>query len=177
MDALLDAHDVEEARIVILDVCPVHSCDPSLVHKTSARHVYDAARARAGIDKPIAIADGQRAPTAAKPFDVLLYNEAGELTECCIANVALEDGRGGWATPPPECGLLPGVLRAELLMAGALYEAVVTLDELIAALRDGRRLVAFNSLRGVYLIRLDLQQQSLDRKVLGSLQPATPSKL
>jgi para-aminobenzoate synthetase len=176
MEALLDTHDAEEARRVVLDVCPVHSCDPSLVHKTSARHVYDAARARAGIDKPIAVADG-RAPAAAKPFDVLLYNEAGELTECCIANVALEDGRGGWATPPLECGLLPGLLRAELLMAKALYEAVVTLDELVAALRDGRRLVAFNSLRGVYLIRLDLQSQMLDRKVLGSLQPATPSKL
>ena len=36
-------------------------------------------------------------------------------------------------TPPVVCGLLAGTLRAELLEAGAIQEAIVTLDELRAA--------------------------------------------
>ena len=50
-----------------------------------------------------------RPPTPAV-FDTLLYNTAGELTECTRGNIALLlDGR--WVTPPLRCGLLDGVGR------------------------------------------------------------------
>ena len=83
---------------------------------------------------------------AAKPpeaFDVILWNEAGELTECSFGNLALEiDGR--WLTPRLEAGLLPGVLRAELLAQGRLTEARLTRED--PARATG---IAFlNSLRG-----------------------------
>ena len=47
-------------------------------------------------------------------------------------------------TPALDCGLLPGVLRAELLEVGAIREAVLTLNDLQAA--DTVWLV--NSVRG-----------------------------
>lgn len=67
------------------------------------------------------------APTDPAVFDTLLWNEAGELTECTRGNVAaLLDGC--WVTPPLTCGLLPGVGRAVALKAGRLQEAVLPLD-------------------------------------------------
>ena len=104
--------------------------------------VYAAARARVG------------AGAAAGVFDVLMHNEAGEVTECSIANVAMrDDARGVWLTPPADCGLLEGTARAELLRRGALEEAVIGVAQAAAAAREGR-LVAFNAVRGVYRIEL-----------------------
>ncbi len=83
------------------------------------------------------------APTDPAVFDTLLYNEAGELTECTRGNIALLlDGR--WVTPPLRCGLLDGIGRAIYLKEGLLVEAVVRLEDL-------PRVQAFafiNSLRG-----------------------------
>jgi len=56
-------------------------------------------------------------------FDIPLWYEQGELTE-------FTRGFGGgirqrlW-TPPVECGLLPGTLRAELLDSGEVAERVI----------------------------------------------------
>ncbi|MEJ6005198.1 bifunctional anthranilate synthase component I family protein/class IV aminotransferase [Paucibacter sp. AS339] len=96
-------------------------------HKTTRREVYEAfARA-----KP---------PQA---FDVLLWNEDGELTECTIGNIALQiDGQ--WLTPRLEAGLLPGVYREELLQLGRLREARL----LRADLARATGLAFINSLRG-----------------------------
>jgi para-aminobenzoate synthetase/4-amino-4-deoxychorismate lyase len=89
------------------------------------------------------------APTDPAVFDILLYNEAGELTECTRGNIALLlDGR--WVTPPLRCGLLDGVGREMCLKEGRLIEAVVRLDSL-------PRVQAFafvNSLRGWLTARL-----------------------
>ncbi|MFT7723687.1 MAG: bifunctional anthranilate synthase component I family protein/class IV aminotransferase [Roseateles sp.] len=96
-----------------------------LAHKTTRREAY------AGFSKP------------AGAFDLILWNEAGELTECSFGNLALRlDGE--WLTPPLSAGLLPGVLRAELLAQGRLREARLTRDDLARA--EG--LAFFNSLRG-----------------------------
>ena len=46
-------------------------------------------------------------------------------------------------------------MRAELLRAGAVYEGVVTIEELRRALQAGRRLIAFNAVRGVYRLRVE----------------------
>lgn len=69
------------------------------------------------------------APTAPGVFDSVLWNEAGEVTECTFGNVAaLLDGR--WLTAPLRCGLLPGVGRAVALRQGRVSEAVLRLTDL-----------------------------------------------
>ena len=96
-----------------------------LAHKTTRREAY------AGFDK------------AADVFDVILWNEAGELTECSFGNLAvLLDGQ--WLTPPLSAGLLPGVMRAELLAQGRIREAALPR----AVLARAQGLAFFNSLRG-----------------------------
>jgi para-aminobenzoate synthetase/4-amino-4-deoxychorismate lyase len=90
----------------------VDSGDVFLYHKTTNRSVYEKAKA-----------DFHEAD------DVLLFNERGEVTESCIANVVVElDGRK--VTPPVSCGLLAGTFRDELLAKGEIEEGVVTLDDL-----------------------------------------------
>ncbi|TNF75207.1 MAG: hypothetical protein EP299_06385, partial [Acidobacteria bacterium] len=94
---------------------PVDPEDRLLFHKTSHRSLYDDARA----DFP-------------DHDDVLLWNHDRELTESTIANLVVElDGE--LVTPPVDCGLLPGVFRAELLDTGEIREQVVTIDELSRA--------------------------------------------
>lgn len=67
-------------------------------------------------------------PTNAAVFDTLLWNEAGEITECTRGNIAaLVDGR--WLTPPLSCGLLAGVGRQRALREGRLAEAVLPLGD------------------------------------------------
>ena len=67
------------------------------------------------------------APSQPGVFDTILYNEAGEITECTRGNVAmLLDGQ--WVTPPLASGLLPGVGRALALRSGKVQETVVRLE-------------------------------------------------
>ncbi len=83
-------------------------------------------------------------------FDTLLWNEAGEITECTRGNIAaLLDGR--WITPPLACGLLPGVGRALALREGRVQEGLLRVH-------DVPRVQAWafvNSLRGWLAARLD----------------------
>ncbi len=83
------------------------------------------------------------APADPAVFDTLLYNAAGELTECTRGNIALLlDDR--WVTPPLHCGLLEGVGREMYLREGRLTEAVVRVDDLPRV----QALAFVNSLRG-----------------------------
>jgi para-aminobenzoate synthetase/4-amino-4-deoxychorismate lyase len=76
-------------------------------------------------------------------FDTLLWNAAGEVTECTRGNIALlVDGR--WVTPPLACGLLGGIGRAVALQEGRLVEAVVRVSDLPRV----QALAFVNSLRG-----------------------------
>ncbi|HEY1131541.1 MAG TPA: bifunctional anthranilate synthase component I family protein/class IV aminotransferase, partial [Roseateles sp.] len=95
-----------------------------LAHKTTRRELY-------AFCKPD------------EAFDVILWNEAGELTECSFGNLAVKLA-GAWLTPRLAAGLLPGVMRAELLAQGRIREARLTRDDLARA--EG--LAFFNSLRG-----------------------------
>lgn len=106
-----------------------------------------ASRAGAGpFHKTTARADYDRWLAWARPaHDALLWNEHGELTESCIANLVLEFD-GTRLTPPLRCGLLPGLERAALLAAGAIEEAVLTLEDLQAA----DRVWLCNSVRGLW---------------------------
>lgn len=98
------------------------------------------------------------APADPAVFDTLLYNDAGELTECTRGNIAvLLDGR--WVTPPLRCGLLGGIGREMALKEGRLLEAVVRVDDLPRV----QALAFVNSLRGW-----------LDARLLRSAQPRSP---
>ncbi len=79
----------------------------------------------------------------AAAFDVLLWNEDEELTECSFGNIALQI-EGRWLTPRLAAGLLPGVLRESLLARGQLQEARLLKSDLARA----QGLAFFNSLRG-----------------------------
>lgn len=107
------------------------SANSLLRHKTSRRETYQAARA-------------EHAPTQAD--EVLLANERGEICEGTITNLFVDTGDGSpLLTPALGCGLLPGILRGELLDQGKAREAVLTLADLAAA----RQLYVGNSLRGL----------------------------
>jgi para-aminobenzoate synthetase/4-amino-4-deoxychorismate lyase len=117
---------------VALTVEAVDSAEPLLRHKTTWRPWYDGVL--------------EQHPGC---LDVIFCNERGEVTEGTVHNVVVErDGR--LVTPPVECGLLPGTLRAELLERGVLTEGVVTRQELRAV----RRLWLINSVRGWRRLRL-----------------------
>lgn len=111
------------------------SADPLLRHKTSRRQLYTRARSEYLVQQ----AD-----------EVLLANERGELCEGTITTLFVERGDGMLLTPPLECGLLAGVLRAELLDEGRAEEAVLTPDQLAAA----KAIYLGNSLRGLIPARL-----------------------
>ncbi len=102
--------------------------DPWLRHKTTRRAVYDTARANlpAGVD------------------ELLFLNTRGEVCEGTITNVFVELEMDMWVTPPLSSGVLPGVLRQELLMSGQVHEQIVTVEDLRAA----RSVYVGNSLRG-----------------------------
>jgi para-aminobenzoate synthetase/4-amino-4-deoxychorismate lyase len=109
-----------------LDLEPVDAREPWPHHKTSRREPYDTRLARH--------------PDA---DDVLLVNERGELTESCVANLAvLLDGR--WWTPPLGSGCLPGIARGVLVRAGVLAERTLRPADLGRA----DRIALVNSLRG-----------------------------
>lgn len=111
---------------VVLSERRLASDDVWLRHKTTHRPLYFAARAALpqGVD------------------EVLFLNERDELCEGAITNVFFDAG-DGLCTPPLACGLLPGVLRAELLDTGQARERVLRRDEM-----KGCRLFVGNSLRG-----------------------------
>ena len=104
---------------------PVDSTNPFLYHKTTLRDVYD-----------------QRLKSHPESHDVLLWNEKGEITESCSANVIFEM-EGQWFTPPIICGLLPGVYRSCLLEQGKLKERKIGVDEIDKC----TRLMLANSVR------------------------------
>ena len=67
-------------------------------------------------------------PSTPDVFDTVLWNQAGEITECTRGNVAMLL-EGQWVTPPLDCGLLPGVGRALALQEGRLVEGVVRVSD------------------------------------------------
>lgn len=111
---------------VVLARTPVRASDEFLRHKTSRREVYEAALAQRG-----------------DADDVLLWNEAGEVTEASSSNVVVRRN-GALSTPPLAAGLLPGTLRAHLLGRGEIHEAPLSVSEL----PECREIFLINSVRG-----------------------------
>lgn len=104
----------------------VDSGDPMRYHKSTRRELLDAARSsRPDCD------------------EVLLLNEHGQLTEGSYHTLVVKlDGH--FVTPPLECGLLPGVLRGELLDNGEIMEQVLYPGDLDRA----EEVWLINSVRG-----------------------------
>ncbi|MGJ7922649.1 aminodeoxychorismate synthase component I [Neobacillus sp. LXY-4] len=97
----------------ILAEVPVNKHTPFLYHKTTHRDIYSPFQ--------------QKKP--ADVFDVLLWNEDGELTEFTNGNVVLEvDGQ--FYTPPISSGLLAGTFREKLLKDGDIQEKTLTVADL-----------------------------------------------
>ncbi|MDO5686821.1 MAG: chorismate-binding protein [Neisseria sp.] len=105
-------------------------------YKTDARQVYDA---------------GLRQAQAAGAFDVLYVNAAGELLEGARSNVFVRL-HGQWYTPPASLGILPGVMRAEILDNPQRYLGADSVQEKILRREEVRHadaLVLSNAVRGV----------------------------
>jgi para-aminobenzoate synthetase/4-amino-4-deoxychorismate lyase len=109
-----------------LDGHPIDSTSIWFSHKTTRREAYEA-----------------RAARHPEADDVVLVNERGEITETCIANLAVRIDRRWW-TPPTGSGCLPGVERGRLLERGLLHERVLRVTDL----RRAEALAVTSSLRG-----------------------------
>lgn len=104
----------------------VDSGDCLRFHKTTRRELLDTAR----LNRPDC-------------DEVLLLNEHGQVTEGSYHSLVIRlDGK--FVTPPLSCGLLPGVLREELLEQGTIAEQVLTPDDLERA----EEMWLINSVRG-----------------------------
>jgi len=101
----------------------LRSDDPWLQVKSTNRPTYDQTRA--------ALPDGLD--------EVIFQNERGEVCDGTITTVFFDRGQG-MRTPPLSCGLLPGVLRAELACAE---------DVLVANDLPRVRLWVGNAIRGL----------------------------
>jgi para-aminobenzoate synthetase/4-amino-4-deoxychorismate lyase len=110
---------------------PVSADDFRLAHKTSDRAFYDLAREACGT------------------FEVLFTDEEGFLTEGSFTNLFVHDGQR-FLTPPLRRGLLPGILRQELIKKGAAVERDLKVDDLRGGFWIG------NSLRGLIPAALPL---------------------
>ncbi len=118
---------------VTLARSPVSSQEPLLQHKTTHREVYE------------------HHTRSALPghYDVLLWNERGEVTEFTRGNLVLERN-DAFYTPPRFSGLLPGTYRQSLLDEGQIIEQIVTLEDLAQA----EALWFVNSVRGWVAVQL-----------------------
>ncbi len=114
---------------VALTPLPVAAADWRLRHKTTDRAFYDDARIATGA------------------FEVMFTTPDGALTEGSFTNIFVPRD-GVLLTPPLATGLLPGILRGELLATGAAVEAALTPADLAGCFLLG------NALRGLFAARL-----------------------
>lgn len=105
-----------------------------LRHKTTRRALYDNARA----DLPEGI------------DELVFLNQRAEVCEGTITNIFVTLAGGQVVTPPLGCGLLPGILRQEMLERGLCGEAVLSLEDL----KGAQSIHMGNSLRGLIPAKL-----------------------
>lgn len=117
---------------------PVAPADIRLRHKTSDRGFYDDAR------------------RAAATFEVVFERPDGALTEGSFTSLFVPRG-DMLLTPPLADGLLPGVLRAELIASGRAVERRVTAADLTHDFYIG------NALRGLIRARASVAERVAPR--------------
>jgi len=136
-DTELIVSSVAQPVLLCLSDVVLSGLEAALVqHKTSMRTTYDKAAKKA---EQLGV------------FDLLFFNAYGQLTEGARCNVFLRiDGR--WWTPPLACGVLPGIMRGEI-MADPRWKAserVLTR----ADLEHAEAIAVCNALRGILNARL-----------------------
>ncbi|MEG3176956.1 aminodeoxychorismate synthase component I [Sphingomonas sp. RB3P16] len=119
----------EAAMTVAIAPLPVPPADIRLRHKTSDRGFYDSARRACGAD------------------EVVFARPDGRLTEGSFTSLFVQRG-DVLVTPPLADGLLPGILRADLLARGLAVEGAVFAADLAQEFFIG------NALRGLIRARL-----------------------
>jgi len=119
--------DIPSPQTATLAEHPVLTSNDFLYHKTTHRSF---------LDNP--------AQSSHRPcFTILHWNERNELTEFTTGNLVLEiDGEK--LTPPVASGLLPGVMREDLLRRGEIRERILHIADLARA----TRIWFINSVRG-----------------------------
>ena len=106
-----------------------HSHNALLRYKTTHRATYDKA---------------WQAAEYLGAFDALFCNERGEVTEGGRCNVFAQID-GAWCTPALDCGVLPGVMRAQLIQRLSARECILRREDFMHA----QALLVCNSLRGI----------------------------
>ena len=127
-DITIEAQPITEPTkplMVTLADQPVDKNNPFLYHKTTNRDIY---------------AQFQKKFTDV--YDVLLWNETGEITEFTNGNIVLEIDEQLW-TPTIESGLLAGTYREMLLATGKIHEKVLTIDDV----KTSHKIWFINSIR------------------------------
>jgi len=114
----------------------VNSLDPYLFHKTTHRPLYNE------------IFKTERQRTGA--YDVIFQNENGEITEGTFNTIFIHKNHGPLLTPHIGAGLLPGILRANLLESGEAIEASLKFDDL----KKAKNIYLGNSVRGLMEVKL-----------------------
>ena len=122
----------DKSHYISLAMQPVNSEDLSLYHKTTNRSVYENA-----------IGENQDCD------DILLWNEAGNITESTISNVIFKKD-SEYYTPPVSCGLLSGTYRTHLISQGHLKERIIPKAEINLY----SEIYLINSVRGKYPVKL-----------------------
>ncbi len=128
--APLPAADPNALMRYVVSPTRLDSSDAFLFHKTTRRELYDQ--------------EWKYYSETTGADEVIYLNERGELAEGSRTSIFVERG-GTLITPPLNSGLLPGVLRAELLANGKAVEGILTPEEL----RSGAPVYLGNSVRGL----------------------------
>lgn len=129
-----------ESPSIALAVPQSDSQDPFFFHKTTHRTLYERAQ-------KVAKAEGF--------WDLIFCNEKGEITEGAISNIFMLRGQS-WLTPPVDCGVLPGVMRAQFIQRFSAEEVVLGPEDLFTS----DALVVTNSVRGI--LSATLSRQKID---------------
>lgn len=114
---------------VVISKYPLTPTVQETRYKVTVRDFYDGERARV---KALTGAD-----------EVLFANAQGELCEGSFTSLFIKHG-AQYLTPALSAGLLPGILREDMIARGAAVEAQLTLDAL-----DGAEIYLGNALRGL----------------------------
>nr|NNM90805.1 aminodeoxychorismate synthase component I [Bacilli bacterium] len=119
-------------QVVALAKTPIDQEDIFLYHKTTHREVY----AYHKKENP-------------EVYDILLWNEQGQITEFTTGNIVVEISGQKW-TPSRPCGLLNGTYREQLVEQGILEEKIITIEEVLGA----TKVWLMNSVRGFVPVRI-----------------------
>jgi para-aminobenzoate synthetase/4-amino-4-deoxychorismate lyase len=129
---------------VLMADMPVASNDPRLAHKTTDRAFYDDSRR-------CAMKDSDAAEVIF--FDAAGFACEGSFTHIFVRQTDTPEKGPQYLTPPISRGMLPGILRQEMLDDNNAVEQDLSKQDIVTASRDGRLLLG-NSVRGLFAATL-----------------------